>query len=208
VEAKPVRPWRAAKAWASRWRAESSEPVDEQATQDVVVGVLGDSLRQARGGLVTSLCLVVVLVAIHQDWTVLGSFVTVELAGSVYAAVREILKFRSRLDKAKPLPIQAVEATHMEQPPLDGRRALVLAGAVAVGITGVVTLNGSEWVPRALAGAIALLIANGLVRPLALAYLVSRWERRHGHGRLFRPLEPTEAEERTLYVADRVVPAA
>jgi len=50
-------------------------------------------------------------------------------------------------------------------------------------------------------------MADGFVRPLAQAYLVSRWEWSHGHGRLFRSLEAAEAAEATLYVADRPVPA-
>jgi hypothetical protein len=182
--------------------------VEEQPAQDLVVSLLGDSLRQARSTLVSSLCLVVLLVAMHQDWTVVGSFAGIEVVGSVYTTVRETLKFRRRLDKAEPLPIQAVEATHVEQPPLDAKGALVLIGAAALLITWAIAFEGSEWLPRILAGVIALLIADGLVRPLALAYLVSRWERRHGHGRLFRSFEPAEGEQARLYVADRPVPAA
>jgi hypothetical protein len=182
--------------------------VDEQPTRDVVVGVLGDSLRQARGSLVTSLCLVVLLVATRQDWTVVGAFAGFELFGSVYTTIRETLKFRRRLDRAEPLPIEAVEATRVEQTLLDGKRALVLIGGGALAITGAIALGASAWLPRVLAGVIALVIADGFVRPLAVAYLVNRWERRHGHSRLFRPLKYAEGEEARLYVADRPVPAA
>jgi len=73
-------------------------------------------------------------------------------------------------------------------------------------VAAVVTL-GTDWAPHILGAFIALLMADGFVRPLAQAYLVSRWEWSHGHGRLFRSLEAAEAAEATLYVADRPVPA-
>jgi hypothetical protein len=47
------------------------------------------------------------------------------------------------------------------------------------------------------------------LRPLAVAFVVSRWERAQGDGRLFYPAETTRDDEAPeLYVAHRPVPAA
>jgi hypothetical protein len=81
-----------------------SEPVD------AVVSVRGDSLREARTGLVVSLALLAVLVAIHPGWKVFAVFVVAHLFSVVRATVKDVLTFRSQLDEAEQLPIEAVEA--------------------------------------------------------------------------------------------------
>jgi hypothetical protein len=173
-----------------------------------VVGVRADSLREARAGLVLSLFLVAVLAATHPHLSVLAVFATFELVTIVYAAVRAVRTFRDRLDDAEPLPAEAVEATgRPARRPLDWNRASSNAfGIVAIGAT--VVFGGSEWVARGAAAGIAAVVAYRLARPLAIAYLAARWERTHGHGRLFRPFVRDEDAEETLYLADRPVPAA
>jgi hypothetical protein len=183
-----------------------AQPENEQV--DAVVSVRGDALREARTGLVISLCLVVALVAVHPHWNVLAVLASFELVSIVYAAFRAVLTFRNRLDEAEPLPPEAVEATGPpKRRPLNWNQALGNAvGITAIGA--VVVFGGSEWVARVAAAGIAAVIAYRLMRPLAIAYLTARWERAHGHGRLFRAFVPDEDGDETLYVADRPVPAA
>jgi hypothetical protein len=91
---------------------------------DAVVSVRGESLREARTGLILSLVLVAVLVAAHPQWSVLAVFATFELVGIVYAAARAVLTFRERLHDAEPLPAEAVEAIgRPARRPLDWNRA-------------------------------------------------------------------------------------
>jgi hypothetical protein len=181
------------------------QPESEQV--DVVVSVRDDSFRQLRTGLVMSLCLLALL-AIRPDWQVLGGFGVVELVTGVYVAVRGVFRFRSRLDEAEPLPTEAVERIgRAEQPPLDLKRTLVGTGVVLASIGGVVAFDDVELIWSVVVVAIAVVIADLFVRPLAVTLLASRWERAHGHARLFRSLEAAEDGNR-LYVADRPVPAA
>ena len=186
--------------------AAHAQPESEQV--DAVVSVRGDSLREARTGLVLSLCLFVALMAVHPRWSVLAVFATGELVSTVYAAIRAVLTFRERRDEAEPLRPEAVEATGApKRPPLDWNQALGAGFGIAA-ITAAIVFGGSEWVPRIAAVGIAVVIGYRLVRPLAIAYLAARWERAHGHGRLFRPLVWDDEDDSTLYVADRPVPAA
>jgi hypothetical protein len=187
----------------------AARPQPESEQVEAVVSVRGDSLREARIGLVMSLCLLTALVAVHPRWSVLAVFATGELVSTVYAAIRAVFTFRDRLDEAEPLPPEAVEATGApKRRPLDWNQALgAVLGITAIGAA--VVFGGSGWVARIAAVGIAAVIAYRLVRPLAIAYLATRWERTHGHGRLFRPLvRENEDGEETLYVADRPVPAA
>jgi hypothetical protein len=174
---------------------------------DAVVSVRDDSLREARAGLVLSLCLVAALAALHPNWKTLATLAVVQAVGTVYAAVRAVFKFRSRLDEAEPLPMRAVEAFgRPKRPPLGWKQRVVSSAILIAGIAGAIASAWSRWGPDVMAGAIALLIADGFVRPLATAYLAGRWER--AHGRLFRPFVRDEDDEEMLYVADRPVPAA
>jgi len=177
---------------------------------DAVVGVRDESLREARFGLVWSLCLVLLLVALHTNWKTFATFVAVELIGGTYAVVREVLKFRRRLDDAEPLPYEAVETTRRPQPSRMKLRQVLLAIVIAVGtILGLVAFADRDWVSRLIAGSIAVAVAHMFVRPLAEMYLVSRWERAHSRGRLFRRVGTTDKDhQQELYVADRPVPAA
>ena len=125
----------------------------------------------------------------------------------MYAAVRAVLKFRSRLDEAEPLPIRAVEAFgRPKRPPLGWKQRLTSSAILIAGLAGAIAILWSSWARDVMAGVIALLIADGFVRPLATAYLATRWER--AHGRLFRPFVREDDDEEMLYVADRPVPAA
>ena len=66
-----------------------------------------------------------------------------------------------------------------------------------------------QWLSRFAAGAIAVASTQMFLRPLAEAFIVSRWERAHGDGRLFRLAAFAEDEDaQELYVAHRPVPAA
>jgi hypothetical protein len=182
-----------------------AQPESEQA--DAVVSVRGDSLRRARAGLVLSLCLIAALAAIHPNWKTLGTYAVVQSVGSVYSVVRAVLKFRTRLDEAEPLPTRAVEAFGRPKPPLLGWKQRLGSWAILIAvIAAAVASLWTHWAREVMATAIALLIADGLVRPLATAYLAGRWERTHG--RLFRPFVPEGDDEGTLYVAERPVPAA
>ena len=173
-----------------------------------VVGVRDASLRQAKVGLILSLCLVVVLAASHPGWKVIGTFGLLQSVTAVYTSLRATFRFRSRMDKAESLPTEAVEEFgRPERPPVARKQALVGA-AVAVAVGALLVFDWHEWAREVEAGAIAALIADGLVRPLATAYLVTRWERVHGRTRLFRSLARDEEGKDTLYVTDRPVPAA
>jgi hypothetical protein len=131
----------------------------------------------------------------------------VQSLGTVYAAVRAVFQFRTRLDEVEPLPTRAVEAFgRPKRPPLSWRQRLTNLVILIAGIAGAVVSLRSHWAPDVMAGAIALLIADGFVRPLATAYLAGRWERRHG--RLFRPFVLEGEDEEPLYVAERPVPPA
>lgn len=174
---------------------------------DAVVSVRGDSLRDARTGLVLSLVLVAVLVAAHPHWSILAVFASFELVGIAYQAGRAVLKFRKRLDHAEPLPAEAVEATGRSKRPLDWKQASSNVLGITV-IGAAVIFGGSEWIAGMAAVGIAAVVAYRLMRPLSIAYLAARWERRHGRGRLFRPFVRDKGDEGTLYVADRPVPAA
>jgi hypothetical protein len=185
--------------------AAHAQPESEQV--DAVVSVRSDSLREARSGLVLSLCLLAALVTIYPNWKVVGTLAVVQSVGSVYTGVRAALKFRRRLDEAEALPTQAVEAFgRPKRPPLGWKQRVVGTAILIAVIAGGVTSYWQGWAPHVLATVIAVLITDGLVRPLATAYLAGRWERTHG--RLFRPFVRDEDDEETLYVADRPVPAA
>jgi len=182
-----------------------AQPESEQV--DAVVSVRGDSLRAARTGLVLSLCLIAAFAAIHPNWRAVGALAVFQSVGSVYAAVRAILKFRSRLDDAEPLPMWAVEAFgRPKRPPLGWKQRVVSSAILIAVIAGAIASAWTRWAPDMMAGAIALLITEGFIGPLATAYLTARWER--AHGRLFRPFVRDEEGDATLYVADRPVPAA
>jgi hypothetical protein len=179
----------------------------ESVQSEAVVSVRGDSLREARTGLVLSLCLIAALAALHPDWKTLGTLAVLQSAATVYAAVRAVLKFRTRLDEAEPLPTRAVEAFGRPKPPPLGWKQRLSSWAILIAaIAGAVASLWTHWARDVMAAAIALLIADGLVRPLATAYLAGRWERTHG--RLFRPFVLERDDEEPLYVADRPVPAA
>ena len=176
---------------------------------DAVVGVRDESLREARIGLVWSLALVLLLLAIHTSWKIFATFVALEVLGGTYAVVREILRFREHLDDAEPLPNEAVEATRRPRQSSTPRHILLVVGVVAAAVGGLDALEVADWAPRLIAASIAAAIAQAFVRPLAEMYLVSRWERAHGHARLFRRVGTTDKDHRQeLYVADRPVPAA
>ena len=68
-----------------------------------VVGVRDASLREARAGVVFSLCMVAALVVVSPHLNVLAVLATGEVVTSVYAAGRAVLTFRGRLDDAEPL---------------------------------------------------------------------------------------------------------
>jgi hypothetical protein len=182
------------------------QPDDEHV--GAVVSVRGASLHEARTGLVLSLCLVAALIAAHPHWSVLGVFATGELLSAFYASFRAVFTFRERLHDAEPLPAEAVEATgRPKRRPFDWKQASSnVLGVTAIGAT--IVFGGSEWVARFAAVGIAVAVAYRLMRPISIAYLAARWERAHGHGRLFRPFGSDEDGEATLYVADRPVPAA
>jgi hypothetical protein len=182
------------------------QPEDEQV--GAVVSVRGDSLREARTGLVVSLCLLAVLVAIHPGWKIFVGFAVGHVLSAFYSAVKDVLTFRGRLDEAEPLPMEAVEATgRPKRPPLDRKQALGMLVAIAV-LAGAVTFGGSEWIAATVAGAVAGAVSHRFIRPLGITYVAARWEIEHGHRRLYRPLAQDEDGEETLYIADRPVPAA
>jgi hypothetical protein len=139
-----------------------------------VVGVRDASLREARAGVVFSLCMVAALVVVSPHLTVLAVLATGEVVTSVYAAGRAVLTFRGRLDDAEPLPLEAFEATRRpERPPLDWKHVSAIAIGVAVTVGGV-AFAPREWVARGIAAFVAVAIAQQLVRPLATAYLAAR----------------------------------
>jgi hypothetical protein len=181
------------------------QPEGEQAA--VVVGVRGAALRDAEAGLALSLCLLLALAASHPSWKAIGIFTAFQSTAAVYVGVRAASRFRSRLDDAVSLPTEAVEALgRTKQPPL-GRKQALVGGAMLIAAIGALFAFGwSGWERDVVAVLVSGLIADGLVRPLATAYFVARWERRHGRARLFRPL--MQGDEQMLYVADRPVPAA
>jgi hypothetical protein len=175
-----------------------------------VVGVRDASLRQAKVGLVLSLCLgVALLAASHPGWKMvwmLGLLSVTAVCGSVRAA----LKFRSRLDKAESLPSEAVEAFgRPKRRRVRRKQSSGGAAALVAAVGGALTAFGPHgWVPDVVFGAMAAFIADGLARPLATAFVVARWEPAHGRTRLFRSLARDEEGKDTLYVTDRPVPAA
>jgi hypothetical protein len=182
-----------------------AQPESEQV--DAVVSVRGDSLRRAGAGLVISLCLIAAFAAIHPNWKAVGTLAVFQSVCSLYATVRAVLKFRSRLDEAEPLPLRAVEAFgRPKRPPLSWKQRVVSSAILIAAIAGAIASAWTSWAPEVVAAAIALLITDGFVLPLATAYLARRWERTHG--RLFRPFVRDEDGDATLYVADRPVPAA
>ena len=184
----------------------SAAPTPESA--DAVVSVRGESLREAGTGLVVSLVLLAVLVAIHPGWKVFVGFAVGHLVSALYTAVKDVFTFRSRLDEAEPIPMEAVEATgRPKRPPLDWKQALGMLVAIAV-LAGAVKFGESEWIALAVAGGIAGAVSHRFIRPLGITYLAARWEREHGHRRLCRPFTQDEDGEQTLYLADRPVPAA
>jgi hypothetical protein len=73
---------------------------------------------------------------------------------------------------------------------------------------GVVEFGTSKWIALAVAGGIAGAVSHRFIRPLGITYLAARWEREHGHRRLYRSFAQDEEDDDTLYVADRPVPAA
>lgn len=177
-----------------------------------VVGIRHASLREAKVGLVLSLCLGVALAASHPGWKMvwmLGFLSATAVCGSVRAA----FKFRSRLDKAESLPSEAVEAfgrpkRRPKRRPV-GRKQSLGTGMLVVALGGAVAALGAHgWVPDFVVAAMSAMIADGFARPLATAYLVTRWEHAHGRARLFRSLALDEEGKDTLYVTDRPVPAA
>jgi hypothetical protein len=183
------------------------QPEDEQAA--VVVGVRDASLRQAQVGLVLSLCLVVALAASHPSRRMIGTFGLLQSVTGAYAGLRAAFKFRGRLDKAESLPTEAVEAVgRPERPPVGWKQPLVGAAVLVAALGALIVFDWHEWAPEVVAAVIAGLIADGLVRPLATAYFVARWERAHGRARLFSSLARDEEGKDTLYVTDRPVPAA
>jgi hypothetical protein len=184
---------------------------EEHVTQ--VVGVHATSLREARLGLVFSLGLVALLVAVHPNWKALGVFGGFEVGGAAWATVRTIREFRMHLDLAEPLPTHAVEASGRLRPKerWTWKRAGWMVLSLILGIGGLVAflVLEQQWFARFAALVIALASTQMLLRPLAEAFIVSRWERAHGGGRLFRPAlfaEDDDAPE--LFVAHRPVPAA
>jgi hypothetical protein len=175
-----------------------------------VVGIRGASLREAKVGLVLSLCLVVALAASNPSWKVIGAFGLLQSVTAVCVSVRAAFKFRSRLDKAESLPSEAVEAFGRPKRGLAGRKQPLGGAAVLVAaVGGALTVFGPHgWVPDVVVAAMAALIADGLARPLATAFVVTRWERAHRRARLFSSLARDEEGKDTLYVTDRPVPAA
>jgi hypothetical protein len=183
------------------------QPEDEQAA--AVVSVRGASLREARVGLLLSLCLLVALAATHPNWKVVATFVVVQGVAAVYTGIKAAFKFRRRLDDVEALPTEAVEAFgRPKRSPISRKVAAARAAAIIAASAGAIVIGWNESAPHAVAAVMALLIADGLVRPLATAYLATRWERAHGRARLFRPLVRDMKGTETLYVADRSVPAA
>jgi hypothetical protein len=178
-----------------------------------VVGVRDTSLREARFGFVCSLCLVVLLVAVHPNWKTVGVFCACELVGAVYSLARTILEFRAQLDLAEPLPTHAVEVTHRRRPTerWTWKRIGSAALWLSVSISAIVAfvLLDEQWFARFAAAAVALASTTMLLRPVAEGFIVSRWERAHGEGRLFRPAVFTGDDDvQELFVAHRPVPAA
>ena len=126
---------------------------------------------------------------------------------------RTIYEFRTQLDLAEPLPIHALEAARRRRrkEKWTWKRAAATALWLGVALNGIVVsvVLDEQWLARFAAGAIALASTQMLLRPLAEAFIVSRWERAHGDGRLFRSavfVEDDDDEE--LYVAHRPVPVA
>jgi hypothetical protein len=183
------------------------QPESEQAA--VVVSVRGAALREAEVGVALSLSLVLALATSHPNWKGLGFYAAFQSAAAVYIGVRAASRFRSRLDDAVSLPTEAVEALgRTKRPPLGRKRALLCGAMLIAAIGAFFALGWSGWQRGVVDAGVAAFVADGLVRPLAVAYFAARWERAHGRARLFRPfVRDTESTE-TLYVADRVVPAA
>jgi hypothetical protein len=183
------------------------QPESEQAA--VVVSVRGAALRDAEVGFALSLCLLIALAASHLSWKGIGIYAAIQVVGATYVGVRAASRFRSRLDDAVSLPTDAVEALgRTKRPPLGRKRALVVGAILVAAFGAVIALGWRGWGGGVVDGAVAMLIADGLARPLATAYFAAKWERGHGRGRLFRPLVRGEKGGETLYVADRPVPAA
>ena len=174
-----------------------------------VVGVRDASLRQAKVGLVLSLCLGVALAASHPGRKMVWMLGLLSVT-AVCVSVRAALKFRSRLDKAESLPSEAVEAFgRPKRRRVRRKQSSGGAAALVAAVGGALTAFGPHgWVPDVVVAAMAAVIADGLARPLATAFVVARWERAYGRVRLFRPFVRDEEDEETLYVAARPVPAA
>jgi hypothetical protein len=178
---------------------------------DVVVRVRDTSLREAGSGLAWSLCLVVLLLAVHPNWKTFGTWCILALIGGVVALVRAIHKLRDQLDLAEQLPSSAVEAGRRRRKERTRKQAVAwasgLAGAIFADVAAA--LGDHHWLSRLAALAVVFVSTQMILRPLAVAFVVSRWERAHGDGRLFYPAETTRDDEAPeLYVAHRPVPAA
>jgi hypothetical protein len=183
------------------------QPESEQAA--VVVSVRGAALRDAEVGLALSLCLLIALAANHLSWNGIGIYAAIQAVMATYISLGAVSGFRDRLDDAVSLPTEAVEALGRPKRPPLGRKWALVAGAMLVAQIGAaIVLGWRGWGRGAVDAAVAALIADGLARPLAIAYFAARWERGHGRARLFRPLVRGEKGGETLYVADRPVPAA
>jgi hypothetical protein len=128
----------------------------------------------------------------------------------VFAVVRAMRKLRRQLDVVEPLPTDTVEARRRRRRLTWKRVGLTaLSLAVTIQVTVSAALVGEQWLPRLAAAAIAVASTQTFLRPLAEAFLVSRWERAHGGGRLFQPAVFTDKDvPQELYVAHRPVPAA
>jgi hypothetical protein len=190
------------------------EPVETRDAVLHVVAVREESLRMSTTGAVVVLGLLALLATLHPDWTTVVGFVVVDVAGSVIGTARAIVKFRRRLEALEPLRGEAVEVTGRprQRRPQSGWQIVssLVVLAVIVAANAVYALDeGRTWIERFLAGMTGLLAAAMVVQPFVEGWLASRWERRHGHARLFRPVEfEDDADERQLYVATRPVPAA
>jgi hypothetical protein len=117
---------------------------------DVVVRVRDTSLREARSGLAWSLCLVVLLVAVHPNWKTFGTWCILALIGGVVALVRATLKLRDQLDLAEQLPSSAVEAARRRRKEHTRKQAAPwtagLAGAIFTEVAGA--LGEHHWLSR------------------------------------------------------------
>ena len=174
------------------------------------IDVRAESAQTSRRGAGLILVLLTLLAALHPDWTTVAGFVALESIGATFVTLREIARFKRRLETLEPLPSEAVEvAPRWKQPRQEPTTLRQTLGSLAV-LGGLAVANvfffldeKRVWAERLTAITAAGIALESVVRPLVERVLVARWERAHPHARLFRLREndPDDEDQRQLYVS-------